>query len=109
MKRLAQCQKVLFKEHSPFLAEIQLKKPKALNSLDLEMIDSMQFMLDNLQERKRYPSAVLFTGSGTRAFCAGADILSIYKSEKGDSIRKDFYKKLFKVSGAFAKLNEIST
>jgi len=100
---------VLFKEHSPFLSEIQLKKPKALNSLDLEMIDSMQFMLDNIQERERRPSAVLFTGAGPRAFCAGADILSLYRSEKGASIRKDFYKKEFKLSAAFAKLNESST
>jgi len=73
--------KVLFLDHSAHVAEIKLNVPKQLNSLDLDMC---HLMLGKLQpwfkNDSKPPRVLLMTGAGEKAFCAGGDIVSLYKA-----------------------------
>lgn len=54
-------------------ALLTLNRPSKLNALNYEMIDRLMSLLD-LIERDESVRTVVLTGSGDRAFCAGADI-----------------------------------
>ena len=58
------------------IGHLLLNRPKALNALDLGMIQAMQAALDFWRDD---PSvhAVVIEGSGGRAFCAGGDIRAV--------------------------------
>jgi len=61
------------------LGVITLNAPRALNALSLDMIDAM---LPRLREWAADPklAAVWLDGAGDKAFCAGGDIVSLYRS-----------------------------
>jgi len=58
------------------MMSIVLNRPRALNSLNLEMIRSIQKALDEIEadERCRF---VLLYGAGERGFCAGGDVKAL--------------------------------
>lgn len=60
------------------LGVITLNRPEALNALSLEMIRSITAILELWREDPEV-KAVLFTGAGEKAFCAGGDIKACYK------------------------------
>ena len=72
---------VLFFEHETasghVLAHAHLHVEATLNSLSLEMIDLTTPMLASWAGRDDV-AALLFTGAGDRAFCAGGDIQALY-------------------------------
>jgi enoyl-CoA hydratase len=51
---------------------ITLNRPEALNALNAQMIDAISAAIDDAA--KAGTRALLFTGAGPKAFCAGADI-----------------------------------
>jgi enoyl-CoA hydratase len=51
---------------------ITLNRPEALNALNAQMIDAISAAID--AAAKAGTRALLFTGAGPKAFCAGADI-----------------------------------
>jgi len=53
-------------------AVITLNRPKALNALSFQLVRDIAAALDEVELSDA--RAVLFTGAGDRAFCAGADI-----------------------------------
>jgi len=53
-------------------AIITLNRPKALNALSFQLVRDIAAALDEVETSDA--RAVLFTGAGDRAFCAGADI-----------------------------------
>jgi len=55
------------------MMSIILNRPRVLNSLNLEMIRSIQKALDEIEADERY-RFVLFYGAGERGFCAGGDV-----------------------------------
>ncbi len=63
------------------IGHIRLNKPNAMNALDLDMVEESIGILklwrcdDNIQ-------AVFIDSEGDRAFCAGGDIVSLYKAMK---------------------------
>lgn len=61
------------------IGRLTLNKPKALNALDLEMAGLMLDALLQWQSRDDIV-AVVIDASGEKAFCAGGDIVSMYKS-----------------------------
>jgi len=63
------------------IANITLNNPKALNALNVEMIDAMQAHLD-ICEADDSIKAVFLQGSGDKAFCAGGDVVGLYHSMK---------------------------
>ncbi len=72
---------VLFKEHQTSdgkkIVEIILNAEKSLNALSLEMIKLIHPALDAYQADADVV-AILLSGSGERAFCAGGDVVSLY-------------------------------
>lgn len=52
---------------------LTLNRPEALNALDLGTLESLRGHLSDLRDR-RDVHAIVITGSGSRAFCVGADL-----------------------------------
>lgn len=71
---------------------ITLDRPKALNALTLDMIRGIQSQLETWKEENAI-HAVLVKSSSSKAFCAGGDIVSLYREGK-DAPHKayDFFK-----------------
>ncbi len=65
------------------LGRIRLNRPRALNSLTLEMVRQIAEALDHFEGDARI-AAVLLTGEGDRGLCAGGDIRAIYESGRSD-------------------------
>jgi len=63
-------------------AWLTINRPERLNSLSVEMIDAL---VAQIQRAAADPEArvLVLTGSGTKAFCAGADIDSFYNESQG--------------------------
>ena len=72
---------VLFSEYTlpggRILGHAELNVPSTLNALSLAMIDRLQPQLDAWAQTPGV-AAVLVTGAGDRAFCAGGDIQALY-------------------------------
>jgi len=66
------------------LGRIRLNRPKALNSLTLQMVRDVDAALDQF-EHDPTVAAVLVTGEGERGLCAGGDIRVIYDGGRAGS------------------------
>lgn len=76
----ASSQKVLFEERSPAVVEWKLNAPKVLNSVDIEMCDLMINEIKRWNTTGNKPRVMMMSGTGGKAFCAGGDIVSLYKA-----------------------------
>jgi enoyl-CoA hydratase/3-hydroxyisobutyryl-CoA hydrolase len=63
---------------------IKLNRPKALNSLNVEIIRGLSKTLESWQTLKPVKQ-VIIEGSGEKAFCAGGDVRSVYYARQGDN------------------------
>jgi enoyl-CoA hydratase len=85
----------LFEQHTQDVFEFKLNAPKALNSLDLEMVDLMLSKVQKWHKDPNHaPRIALISGMGEKAFCAGGDIKNIYDSGNGKadpSIKHEFF------------------
>ncbi|HEX2726776.1 MAG TPA: enoyl-CoA hydratase/isomerase family protein [Beijerinckiaceae bacterium] len=63
------------------LGHIRLNRPRALNSLTLDMVRAISGALDAFEADDRV-AAVLVDGAGERGLCAGGDIRAIYDSAR---------------------------
>ena len=75
--------------------KLTLNKPKSLNALDLDMA---QAMLDALQqfEQRDEVALVFIDAAGDKAFCAGGDIVTMYRSmEAAPGEVPDFIERFF--------------
>lgn len=70
------------------LGHIELNRPKALNALNFEMVQRMHDALGNW-ENDDSVEAVMVTGVGEKAFCAGGDVKSIYFAGKARDVGRD--------------------
>ena len=61
------------------LGSLTLNVEASLNSLTLEMIRAMNVALTNWRSREDL-AAIVLTGRGPKAFCAGGDIQALYRS-----------------------------
>lgn len=64
-----------------FIGVLTLNKEKSLNALDLEMVELMTHYLLEWKDDKRVVG-VFLQGKGEKAFCAGGDVVSLYRSMK---------------------------
>ena len=64
---------------------IVLNRPKALNALSFEMVQRMQQTLQNWTTAPGI-RAVLISGVGEKAFCAGGDVKSVYHAGQAGAI-----------------------
>jgi enoyl-CoA hydratase len=63
------------------LGHIRLNRPKALNSLTLDMVRKIDAALDDFEHDPQI-AAVLVTGEGERGLCAGGDIRAMHDGGK---------------------------
>lgn len=77
---------------------IILNRPKALNSLNLSMVNKIQPKLKEWENKK---NLVIVKGAGEKAFCAGGDVKAIIEAGfKGNKqLGKDFFKNEYKTNG----------
>src|ERR1700687_6028574 len=84
------------------LGRIRLNRPKALNSLTLEMGRQIAEALDRFEKDTRI-AAVLLAGGGDRGRCAGGDIRAIYESGRGDgSLALTFWREEYLLNSRIA-------
>lgn len=88
-----------------FFGELVLNRPQALNSTNLEMAELLSKQLLAWQHDERI-AFVVMRGEGERAFCAGGDIVSIYRSlaeqpdvsQNGDHYAYQFFRAEYSVN-----------
>jgi len=73
---------VLFSQDGP-VGRILLNRPKALNALDLVMVDMMMAQLKSWEQDPSV-KVVVIEGAGEKAFCAGGDIRGLYDARQVD-------------------------
>ncbi|MBL4616164.1 MAG: enoyl-CoA hydratase/isomerase family protein [Robiginitomaculum sp.] len=77
---------------------LTLNRPKALNSLTLNMIREMTKALLKWRDDEKIV-AVVVQGAGDRAFCAGGDIRLLYEGKGGDlSYARGFYSEEYRLN-----------
>ena len=83
---------------------IHLNRPKALNALNLEMVE---LLLDKLKKWKLDFSIkrVLLTGEG-KALCAGGDIKSLFFSSEKSNLKKLFLQKEYTLNYAISQFSK---
>lgn len=77
---------------------IILNRPKALNSLNLSMVNKIYPVLQEWELKKKL---VIVKGAGEKAFCAGGDVKAIIEAGfRGDKqLGKDFFRNEYKTNG----------
>jgi enoyl-CoA hydratase/carnithine racemase len=87
---------VKFVDHSKSVFEFKLNQPKALNSVNTAMC---QMMADKVREWYKDPASaprtVLISGEGGKAFCAGGDVVVLYKAHVGEVADKSIMGRFF--------------
>tara|TARA_R100001015_G_C4613418_1_gene169095 strand:+ start:227 stop:1318 length:1092 start_codon:yes stop_codon:yes gene_type:complete len=74
---------ILFSQDGP-VGRIVLNRPKALNALDLVMVDMMMAQLKSWEQDETV-KVVVVEGAGEKAFCAGGDIRGLYDARQVDN------------------------
>ena len=71
------------------MTSIILNRPRALNSLNLEMIGSIQKALDEIETDERCCFVLLY-GAGEKGFCAGGDVKALAQAiQQKSALRAD--------------------
>jgi len=83
---------------------INLNRPPALNSLNLNMVRILTPLLKNT-DADPDEKLIVVQGVGGKAFCAGGDIKAIYEGGKaGNSIPKEFFSEEYRLNYLISKL-----
>ncbi|NIZ02206.1 enoyl-CoA hydratase/isomerase family protein [Thalassospira lucentensis] len=94
---------VLFKQDGP-VGHILLNRPRALNALDLEMVDLMAAKLKSWESDSSI-KVVIVEGAGEKAFCAGGDIRGLYDARAVDDeeMLDAFYRREYQLNHYIAQ------
>lgn len=82
---------------------IVLNRPQAMNALTLDMIDAIAAQLAAWEMRVDI-KAIIITGAGDKAFCAGGDIKAVHAAkQRGDlGMLEDFYRREYTLNHRLA-------
>ncbi|BBZ71578.1 3-hydroxyisobutyryl-CoA hydrolase [Mycobacterium paraseoulense] len=81
---------------------ITLNRPKAINSLNQQMVDALSAILTDWADDDAI-RAVVLSGAGERGLCAGGDVVSIYHSARKDGIEaRRFWRDEYLLNGQIA-------
>ena len=85
-------------------ATITFNRPKALNALNRALLEEFAAALERVEESE-YIHVLVLTGSGEKAFVAGADISEFadYSVEEGSQLAAEGQEKLFDLVAHFPK------
>ncbi|MDM5154885.1 enoyl-CoA hydratase/isomerase family protein [Bacillus sp. DX1.1] len=75
---------VLFSVSENGIASITLNRPKALNSLSYDMLQPIGQKLKEWENDDRI-AIVIMKGAGTKGFCAGGDIKTLYEARSNET------------------------
>jgi enoyl-CoA hydratase len=64
---------------------ITLNRPKAINSLNQQMVDALSAVLTRWADDDEV-GAVVLSGAGDRGLCAGGDVVAVYHSARADGV-----------------------
>jgi enoyl-CoA hydratase len=64
---------------------ITLNRPKAINSLNQQMVDALRAILARWEDDDAV-RAVVLSGAGERGLCAGGDVVAVYDSARKDGV-----------------------
>lgn len=81
---------------------VTLNKEKSLNSLNEEMVEALLPIYRAIEEGTG-SNGVVMKGAGSKAFCAGGDVVSIVKDEPAGAQRRFFYRE-YQMNYAILKL-----
>jgi enoyl-CoA hydratase len=86
------------------IALVTINRPEKLNALNGATISELSLLMSKL-EKDNDVRAIILTGSGEKAFVAGADILefSKFSSEEGKKLSKSGHDKLFNLIEKLSK------
>lgn len=73
---------VVLTEIRGHLGVITLNRPRAVNALNVEMIQLVNTALDDFEQDANV-TAVAVVGAGDRGLCAGGDVVALYKAATG--------------------------
>lgn len=89
---------VLFSTNKNGVATITLNRPKAINSLTSDMLVPIRQKLQEWEHNKEV-CLVILKGEGTKGFCAGGDIKSLYQAKENQEAletAKSFFEEEYK-------------
>lgn len=93
----------LLVERSGSIGRIRLNRPRALNSLTLDMVRRTNEALDSFEEDPDV-AVILVTGEGERGLAAGGDIRAIYESGRaGTSLAESFWREEYRLNARIAR------
>lgn len=86
------------------VGRIVLNRPRALNALDLEMVDMLMAQLKSWEQDVSV-KVVTIEGAGEKAFCAGGDIRGLYDARQVDDeeMLDAFYRREYHLNNFIAK------
>jgi enoyl-CoA hydratase len=98
---MVESQDVLIETHEA-LGRIRLNRPKAINSLTLEMVQEIAAALRRFAEDSAI-GLVLVTGEGERGLCAGGDIRALYdQGRDGSGFGARFFQQEYRMNAEIA-------
>eukprot|EP01083_Nonionella_stella_P051901 137836_1 len=78
-------QDVVVTDHGSIGKLVLLNRPKALNALNLNMVEILTPLYQRWTDKKD-PSVIVMRGAGDKAFCAGGDVRAIYDARSSKSL-----------------------
>lgn len=88
---------ILFEQQGS-IGMVTLDRPKALNALTLEMIETLHAKLEEWREDAAV-QAVIIQGTGPKAFCAGGDVRAVYEAgREGSDLTQRFFREEYKLN-----------
>lgn len=82
---------------------VTLNRPKAINSLNQTMVDTLSTVLIRW-ERDDAVRAVVLSGAGERGLCAGGDVVAVYHSARKDGVEaRRFWRDEYLLNGLIGR------
>ena len=85
---------------------ITLNRPKAINSLNQDMVDALSAVLTQWESDDAV-RAVVLAGAGDRGLCAGGDVVAVYYSARKDSVEaRRFWRAEYLMNGQIGRFTK---
>ncbi|OBG33979.1 enoyl-CoA hydratase/isomerase family protein [Mycobacterium sp. E3198] len=85
---------------------ITLNRPKAINSLNQNMVDALSAVLTRWQDDDAV-RAVVLAGTGDRGLCAGGDVVAVYHSARKDGVEvRKFWRDEYLLNGQIGRFTK---
>lgn len=85
---------------------ITLNRPKAINSLNQQMVDALSAILTRW-ENDDAVGAVVLSGAGERGLCAGGDVVAVYHSARKDGVEaRRFWRDEYLLNGRIGRFGK---